>query len=258
MDDKSDTSGTGLPASLEAAWGLRERPSKGPKPGLSLQRIVDTAVQVADTDGLAAVSMSRVAADLGASTMSLYRYVRAKDELLVLMVDTAYGKAPDAAREHDWRAGLRRWATAELTGLRQHPWILHVPLSGLSLVSPNQNLWLEEGLRCLRDTGLIPLEKMSTMLLVTGFVRSWATMSGDISASLMATGTTNQEAMSSFGRALIKLTDPQQFSELHKIIAAGVFDAEDGPDDEYIFGLERILDGIEALIAKRKEDQDKA
>ncbi len=252
MDDKS---GTGLPASIEAAWGLRERPSKGPKPGLSLQRIVDAAVHVADTDGLAAVSMSRVAADLGAATMSLYRYVRAKDELLVLMVDTAYGKAPDAAGDDGWRPGLRRWASAELAGLRRHPWVLHVPLSGMSLVSPNQNQWLEEGLRCLRDTGLIPVEKMSTMLLVTGFVRSWATMSGDINASLLSAGTTNQQAMSSFGRALTKLTDPQQFPELHAIIAAGVFDAEDGPDDEYLFGLERILDGIEALIAKRETEE---
>ena len=65
-----------LPASIEAAWGLRERPHRGPKPGLSLARIVEAGVQVAEAEGLAAVSMSRVAAELGAAPMSLYRYVR--------------------------------------------------------------------------------------------------------------------------------------------------------------------------------------
>src|SRR5215469_11704523 len=83
-----------LPAGLEAAWGLRGRPHKGPRPGLSLERIVAAAVRVADAEGLAAVSMSRVAAELGAAPMSLYRYVAAKGELLTLMVDAAYGPAP--------------------------------------------------------------------------------------------------------------------------------------------------------------------
>jgi hypothetical protein len=66
-----------LPASIAAAWGLRERPHKGPKPGLSLNRIIDAAVRLAASQGLDAVSMSRVASELGASTMSLYRYVSA-------------------------------------------------------------------------------------------------------------------------------------------------------------------------------------
>src|SRR5215468_2656297 len=83
-----------LPASVAAAWGVRDRPHKGPKPGLSLERIVAAAVQVADAEGLAAVSMSRVAAELGTAPMSLYRYVTAKDELLALMLDAAYGPAP--------------------------------------------------------------------------------------------------------------------------------------------------------------------
>ena len=75
-DDRgADGRGTGLPATIAAAWGLRARPGKGPKPGLSLERIVAAAIRVATADGLAAVSMSRVAAELGAATMSLYRYV---------------------------------------------------------------------------------------------------------------------------------------------------------------------------------------
>ena len=120
-----------LPASVAAAWGVRGRPHKGPKPGLSLERIVAAAVQVADAEGLAAVSMSRVAAELGTAPMSLYRYVTAKDELLALMQDAAYGPwptgAPDGRRRLAGGAvpvGLdhaRRYATAPLGAAHPDP-----------------------------------------------------------------------------------------------------------------------------------------
>lgn len=87
---------TDVPASIRAAWSLRTRAGKGPKPGLRLSRIVEAAVRIARSDGLAAVSMNRLAADLGTSPMSLYRYFSAKDELLVLMVDSAAGTPPAA------------------------------------------------------------------------------------------------------------------------------------------------------------------
>src|SRR5262250_3052406 len=93
MTDAEAAAGS-IPGSVAAAWGVRERPHRGPRPGLSLGRIVDAAVRVADAEGLDAVSMSRVAAELGTAPMSLYRYVTAKDELLALMVDAAYGPPP--------------------------------------------------------------------------------------------------------------------------------------------------------------------
>ena len=80
-----------LPPGIALAWGRAERPRRGPKPGLSLERIVAAGIHLAVTDGLGSVSMGRVAAELGASTMALYRYVPAKDDLLTLMVDTALG-----------------------------------------------------------------------------------------------------------------------------------------------------------------------
>src|ERR1700683_2354800 len=78
--------GAGLPGSVAAAWGVRERSHKGPRPALSLGRIVAAAVRVADTEGLDAVSMGRVATEVGTAPMSLYRHVSAKEELLTLMV----------------------------------------------------------------------------------------------------------------------------------------------------------------------------
>ncbi|HEX2372736.1 MAG TPA: TetR/AcrR family transcriptional regulator [Actinomycetota bacterium] len=250
MDDQS---GTGLPASIEAAWGVRERPNKGPRPALSLERIVAAAVRVAAADGLQAVSMSRVAADLGVSTMSLYRYVAAKHELLALMADLTF-EAPPAPRgpEEGWREGLSRWAWTELAVYRRNPWVLRIPISGPP-VTPNAIAWLEVGLECLRDTGLEEGEKLSVMLLVTGFVRTQASLQADI-AEAQAAGAAppDPEMMLSYGRVLARLTDPERFPALRAVIAAGVFDEPDDGDYDFVFGLERVLDGIETLIDRRR------
>jgi AcrR family transcriptional regulator len=245
-------SGTGLPASIEAAWGLRERPAKGPKPGLTLQRIVEAGVQVAATQGLPAVSMSRVAAELGASTMALYRYVKSKDELLMLMVDAAYGPPPAApAPDEGWRDGLSRWAWAELTAIRRQPWVLRVRIT-TPPVAPNEMSWLEIGLRCLRDTGLAAAEKLSTIMLVSGYVRNWATLTNDLVEAALASGTTPQEAMSGYAQTLAKLVDPARFPEVSALIEAGAMNDEGEPmDAEFVFGLERVLDGVEALVRAR-------
>src|ERR1700683_649093 len=123
MDDE-------LPAAVAAAWGVRAHPGKGPKPGLSLERIVAAAGKIASRDGLGAVSVSRGAAELGASTMSLYRYVNAKDELVKLMIDAAWGPPPDAEPGTGWRAGMSRWAWGMRIALRRHPWTAKGPIRG--------------------------------------------------------------------------------------------------------------------------------
>src|SRR5689334_21730378 len=99
-----------LPPAIELAWGRRPRPTRGPTPGLTLERIVGAGSKVAMTEGIGSLSMTRVAAELGVGTMSLYRYITAKDELLTLMVDTALGLPPEAPPGEDWRSGLARWA----------------------------------------------------------------------------------------------------------------------------------------------------
>jgi AcrR family transcriptional regulator len=245
MDEET---ATGLPASIEAAWGVRERPHKGPKPALSLERIVRAGVKVAETEGLSAVSMSRVAAELGAATMSLYRHVAAKDELLALMADAAYGPTPAApGPDEGWRAGLSRCAWTMRAALRRHPWVVRIPISGLP-VRPHEVAWFEEALACLRDTGLAEVQKASVIMLLSGYVRNIAATEADIEAAIRAAGGTAQEWMSSYGRMLAKLADPQRFPAISRLVAAGVFDTADDPDDEFTFGLERVLDGIEALV----------
>jgi AcrR family transcriptional regulator len=249
-DERSANDEIELPASIEAAWGLRERPRKGPKPGLSLSRIVEAAITVAERDGLAAVSMSRVAAELGASTMSLYRYVSAKDELLMLMSDAAYGPPPLRGPDDDWRTGMANWAWGSLERLRRHPWVLRIPISGPP-ITPNQIAWLEAGLQSLQDTGLTEAEKMSVILLVSGYVRNDATISADVDAAARAAGANLQEFMPAFARILRRVTDRERFPALTAVLATDLFDVDDDPDDEFRFGLERILDGIEVLVRTR-------
>src|SRR5712671_4362722 len=188
-----------IPQSVAAAWGVRERPHKGPKPTLSLARIVDGGVRVADTEGLDAVSMGRVAAELKAAPMSLYRHVSSKEELIKLMVDAAWGDSPGPLLSgENWRAGLSRWAWAMRAALRRHPWAAHIPISGLPIM-PREIAWFEDALADMAGTSL---------------------------------------------------TDPRRFPALTAFIAAGVFEAADEPDDEFVFGLDRILDGVGVLVER--------
>ncbi|MEA2192921.1 MAG: hypothetical protein QOI73_3042 [Solirubrobacteraceae bacterium] len=247
MDEPDES---GLPASIEAAWGLRERPTKGPKPALSIARIVQAAVKVAAAHGLAAVSMKRIATELGASTMSLYRYISSKDDLLALMVDAAVGVPPSAAAGEDWRAGLSRWAWGYHDALRRHTWALGVPIAGPP-VTPNQTAWIEDGLTSLRETALLENEKLSVILLLSGYVRNEATLTADIGAALAASAAPEREIMPGWADLLRRLTDADGHPALHRALAAGAFDHDDDPDDEFIFGLQRVLDGVDVLVRAR-------
>lgn len=244
-----------LPASIAAAWGLRGPPTKGPKPALSAERIVEAAIELALSDGLGAVSMSRVAASLSSSTMSLYRYVAAKDELLALMVDTALGDPPEAPEDEDgWRDGLSRWAWAYHDALCRHPWVLGIPISGPP-ITPRQTAWLEYGLEALRNTGLAEGQKLSVILLLSGYVRNEATLMSDLGAASASAG---GEIMPRWGRLLARVTSADMFPALHAALASGAFDQDDDPDDEFVFGLHRILDGIDVLVLGRPPPADRA
>ena len=239
-----------VPATVAAAWGVRERPHKGPKPALSLARIVDAGVRVADTEGLGAVSMGRVAAELKAAPMSLYRHVSSKEELIKLMVDAAWGDSPGPlSAGENWRDGLSRWAWAMRAALRRHTWAARIPISGLPIM-PREIAWFEDALACMAGTGLTEARKASVIMLLSGYVRNLAATEADIAAAVAASGLDADEWMASYPRMLGQLTDPRRFPALTAFIAAGVFDAADGPDDEFVFGLDRILDGVGVLVER--------
>jgi hypothetical protein len=87
-------------------------------------------------------------------------------------------------------------------------------------------------------------------MLLAGYVRNLATTEADIAAAIKASGLAPMEWMAAYPRMLAELTDPHRFPALAKFLAAGVFEMEDGPDDEFVFGLDRILDGVEVLIQR--------
>ncbi|MFD7864418.1 TetR/AcrR family transcriptional regulator [Streptomyces sp. NPDC059783] len=244
---------TGLPVSIERAWGLRARPAKGPRPGLSLERIVDAAVGIAAAEGLGGVSMGRVAKELGASTMSLYRYVAAKDELYVLMREAALGPPPPLPALEEgagWRAALAQWAWAQRRVLHAHLWMLRVPVVGPP-VSPHSVAWWEQGLQVLEGTGLEPGEQFSVLMLVSGFVRNEALVRADLDAAVEARGVPAEEVRAGYARTLGRLVDPERHPALSRLAATGGMGAPGDPEHDFRFGLERVLDGIDVLVRSR-------
>jgi AcrR family transcriptional regulator len=239
-----------LPENVALAWGLRDRPSRGPKRSLSLGQVISAGIQIAQAEGLAAVSMSRVAGELGVATMSLYRYVPTKHDLLDLMVDTAYGPPP-RPRDADegWRPALARWGEGNLTALRRQPWMRHVPISGPP-ITPNQVRWMEYGLAALRGTGLRASERLSTIMLVSGYARSWATLTADIAEAAARTGRTAEEVGMRYWQHLAVLTAPGPYPAIHELLAEGD-DYDEDIDLEWRFGLGRVLDGVAVMIEAR-------
>ncbi len=239
---------SGLPPTVELLWGLRERPRRGPKPALTLDRIVSTAITLADAEGLGPLSMSRLADELGFTTMSLYRYVKAKDDLLVLMVDTA-GRmllTPSFDPADGVRDGLVNWCQAYLGLLMRHPWILQIPISGPP-IEPSSLTWMEQGLRLMAGTGLTGAEKVSVILLLSGYVRNYGRLATDLAANMQ-----RGPGTPTYGQLLRIVIDADRFPELFAMVEDGVFDDEDDDFDEFDFGLQRILDGIEALFQSRR------
>ena len=244
-----------VPDAVAAAWGVRDRARRrGPKPALTLSRIVRAAIRVADAEGLEAISMARVAAEAGTAPMSLYRHVSGKEQLLELMGDAAWGTpppapAPPTAPGESWREGLSRWAWAMRRAATRHPWAARLPITSLPVL-PNQVAWFENALTCMRDTGLSEARKASVILLLSGYVRNVATTEMDVAAAIRDSGLAPDAWMARYGTMLRELTDAERFPALAAFLNARVFDIADAPEDEFVFGLERILDGVAALIER--------
>ncbi|MFG7944391.1 TetR/AcrR family transcriptional regulator [Streptomyces cacaoi] len=251
---------TGLSVGIEAAWGLRERPGRGPARGLDVHRIVAAAVDVADREGLPAVSMSRVASEVGVTTMALYRYISGKDDLLILMQDAAVGTPPPAPAAEERRAGLERWARAYYAALCAHPWYVRIPISSPPL-SPNDVAWMEQGLALLRDSGLDAQEKLAVLVTLSGYVRSRLQLGADIEEATRAGGTW-QDVERRYWRLLRSLTANGRFPALEELLASAgpelyaESSSPPGEDLDFDIGLALQLDGVEALVARKAAARD--
>lgn len=235
-----------LPTMLEAAWN-----EPGPvRRGLSRDRIVGVAIELVDAEGLGALSMAKVAARLGFTAMSLYRHVRSKDELVLLMQDVAIGPPPDGNPAVGWRPALERWTWEALARFRAHPWILATISMFGPPATPNQLAWLERGLQTLASIPLTEPEKLTTMLLLDAHVFA------DVQLTTFGTPTATEVAdPADFGAVLVGLLDTARFPAILRAVDGGAFSAGPDPvadrDSAFGFGLARILDGIEQLVRER-------
>jgi AcrR family transcriptional regulator len=230
---------------VELLWGPRPQPTRGPKPALSIEHIAQAAIEVADAEGLAAVSMQRVAGELGFTKMALYRYVPGKAELIALMVDTAAGAPPRLdGGPGGWRTQLGQWATRLLAVLQRHPWLLDATV-GPRIMGPNELGWLERAVAALDGTDLDGGERMDAVLVIIGHVRTIAQQ------SRTATGPPQDNSEEQLGAVIAELlrTHGDRYPAVTAALASAV---RHGSQDKALeFGLERIFDGLGVLIAQR-------
>jgi AcrR family transcriptional regulator len=238
-DEAEDTP---LPRALELLW-LGPSPSRRAG-GLTRERIVAAAIELADADGLGALSMARLAERLGCGTMSLYRHVANKDELVVFMLSEAPAPPPAGSDGANWRDALSNWAGGLWDVYHRHPWVLQAAASGPP-ADPGQLAWLDAGLAALRGTPLTEHDKLAAVMSVLYFVRGAAAL--DLEA-----GSLNA---SQYPQLLRRLMDPARFPALAAALSAGVFDgADDDPSAGLASGLRRLLDGIGVEITAANTD----
>ena len=233
---------------------LPPAPARGPKPGLSVDRILAVAIELADTEGLAALSMRRVAERLGVGTMSLYTYVPSKAELVDAMFDTVCGEALGDVPAGGWRTKLETIARESWAGYRRHPWMLQVAAMARPPLGPNGIAGYDRDLRAVDGIGLTDLEMDSVISLVAVYVQGAARTAVDAANTERATGMTDAEWWDDYGPMLAKVFDAEKYPVAARVgaVAGETYQAAYDPEHGFEFGLARLLDGIEALVESRR------
>ncbi|MGD0703977.1 MAG: TetR/AcrR family transcriptional regulator [Trebonia sp.] len=256
---------TELPPGLDLLWGRRGQGKRGPRPGLSTDQIVDAAVRLADAEGLEAVSMARVAAELGFTTMSLYRYVTSKEELLQLMWNaSALSSEKMELDSGSWRSRLRMWAEVQREVIDRHPWITQMPMAAPPL-SPNSLAFVERGLETLDETGLADGDKLRIIGLLSSYTLSEARMAHDALRAAKEQATRDQSTAAggrapappwTFEALLRELVDEQTYPRLYRLAWTPPPGSDGGgppsEHEEFMFGIDTILDGVQALIDRAR------
>lgn len=241
--------------SIELMWGVADRPKRGPKPGLSVPKIVRAAIELTDADGIDALSMRRIADRLGVGAMSLYTYVPGKAELLDVMLDTVYGEIslPEPA-DGDWRSRLERIARENRAVYLRHPWLLQVARNR-SVLGPNVATKYESELRAVDGIGLDDVEMDAVLELVLGYVQGAARGAVETTQAAEVTGMTDDQWWAAHEPYLDKIIDASRFPLAGRVgVAVGAYD----PERHFEFGLQRVLDGIDQLVTSRAASGDNA
>ncbi|MEU6114158.1 TetR/AcrR family transcriptional regulator [Streptomyces sp. NPDC047117] len=230
-------------------WLRSSEPRRGRKPSFSREKITEAAVALADSEGLDAVTMRRVAAKVGAGVMSLYSYAPDKETLLELMVDHVSGELPIMdtpaggspyleAATGDWRADLKNIAHLQRALMLRHPW-LPAALTTRRTLGPNSLAFLERVLAVLRPTGLDGAARMEAFAQLTAFV------SGHVSHEIaQAAAASSPDRSAAEARYLATIAADGHHPELAEALAAPARPLT--PEATFTRFLNRLIDGLDA------------
>ncbi len=245
--------------SLALLWGPQTEAGRS---GLTLKAIIAAAIDIADTYGVDALSMRKVAQHLGVGTMSLYTHVPGKADLIDLMFDTAYGELYESVESpsqqpRGWRGALKFIAKQNWDLYHRHPWMLQAA-TGRSILGPHAAIKYEAELRPLDQLGLSDVEMDAILTLILTHVEGAARSQIMRDSTQQKTGMTDEEWWVSRAPLLDKLIDPTRFPVATRIgqAAGQEYQGAFSPEFAFTFGLERILAGIaELILAKRLKEK---
>ncbi|MCU1401658.1 MAG: Transcriptional regulator, TetR family protein [Acidimicrobiales bacterium] len=242
-----------LTSHLEAldVWTRAEPGSRRPR--FTRETIAQTAIQIADSEGFDAVSMRRIAAELDAGTMTLYHYVRTKDELLALVTDTLMAELviPLGSMPADWRAALTAIAHRSRAMLEGHPWILDI--TDDPSIGPNSVRHFDQSLQSVSSLDVPLGDKLDLMMIVDEYVFGYClhqrkNLESDDHAGVSDELVDYVDDLSATG----------DYPELRKLIdehgkqdSWGKITARANDPSRFDRNLARILDGFEADFARR-------
>jgi AcrR family transcriptional regulator len=231
-------------SSANLAWDSKAPPTRGPQPALSTSQIALAAIQIADAEDLEAVTMQRVARELGVTTMALYRYFPGKADLLDLMIDSVSTSPPNFGKPSlSWSTRLKEWATRCRAIYRDHPWFLQATSARRSIMGPNELSWMEAALGILAESGLALDDRHPAFLALIGHVRGHATFQ-----QILKYNESPETWLRELTRAL--KSDARRFPASLAAMDSGAFSK--GSARAFDFGLECILDGIRARVAQKQ------
>jgi AcrR family transcriptional regulator len=211
---------------------------------------VAKAIELADSGGLGGLSMRRLADELGITAMSLYGYVPGKTELLDVMADRAYGEitAPDGPAAA-WQSRLAALAHQHWVLLLSHPWLLHIAASR-PLLGPNATALYDAELTAVDGLGLTDIDMDLIVSLLDDYVRGSARAAVDAAGAQARTGMSEHQWWEAYGPLLAEVLDPARYPTAVRVgTAAGAeYGAAHDPGRSFRFGLQRIIDGIDAFI----------
>ncbi len=236
-------------ATPEPAAAPRRAPRRT-EPELTRDRVVRAAVELGDAEGLAAVSMRRLATELGTATMTLYRYVPNKHELIRLMTDAIFAEAPlPASPPKGWRAQLEVVARLQWTLSRAHPWMSGVISLTRPPLAPNAMAHTEWTLRTLAQMGFDPATGLHLALSLVCFIQGLGVNLASEVDARQDSGVSADEWMAGVERDFVALASTGRYPRLAEAAAVPGLDPQ--LDAVFETGLRVFLDGLEAYRSRR-------